>query len=114
MLKELQRFKKIYYDSLLFLPDEEEQGKVNVQSLTYKNKGTPLAGNEMGDSYHIFLFENMKDGTVKSEPIFEAILCDPLEYISDLILADFYGVICKNTTTSSVIVNEIVDLIKLM
>jgi hypothetical protein len=42
----------------------------------------------------------------------EAILSDPLEYISGLIPSGFYGIIAKRTTTSEKIINKLLDNMK--
>jgi hypothetical protein len=55
------------------------------------------------------LFKENDEGFVENFDDSEAILTDPLEYVSMLIPQGWYGVVCKKTTTSDVVIDDIVD-----
>lgn len=91
------------FDAIFFMPTEKNN--VHIQSNVYKNKGTPIEGNIVGDKWHIILFqeddeENDEELVIKNFDTFEAIFSDPREYISDLIKSGWYGIISRKTTTS--------------
>ena len=91
------------FDAIFFLPKSDND--VCIISNTYKNKGTPIEGNEVGDKWHVILFqeddeENDDNLIVKNFDTFEAIFSDPREYISNLIKCGWYGIVSRKTTTS--------------
>ena len=49
------------YDAYFFYAGDED-GKVMIQSSTYKETGTKIGGNEIGDCYHIVLFRMDEEG----------------------------------------------------
>lgn len=94
-------------DSYSFLPGEDDD-KIHIQSSEYRNKGTKLGGSSVGDCYHIILFrENEDDGGIKDLDKFEGILGAPVEYMASMIKDDWYGIICRKTTTSQEYVEDI-------
>ena len=113
MLEFLKTLNDADYDTYLFLPGEEEN-KIHVQGSMYKDPGTKLGGSMLGDCYHIILFKEDDEGAVIKLDLFEAILSAPLEYISMLMPDDWYGIICKKTTTSQPYVQKTFDNIKEM
>jgi hypothetical protein len=110
MIDSLKQFKDDNFDSFLFMPTEEEN-QIHFQGSLYKNPGTKLDGSSIGDCYHIILFKD-DDGLVVKLDMFEAILMAPLEYISQLLPDEWFGVICKKTTTSEKYVQETFDNLK--
>ena len=99
------------YDAILFLPHEEE-GKIQIEGKQFANKGEKLDGSEMGDCYQIILFKlDEEDDPIYLEK-FEAILTKPIEYISMLIPMDWYGMVCRKTTTSLKYANDVFDELK--
>ena len=90
-------------DTYTFLPGEEEDN-IHIQSSEYKNPGTKLDGSAMGDCYHIIIFKEGEEGTEHLDK-FEAILTAPVEYMMRMIKEDWFGIVCRKTTTS----NEFVD-----
>ena len=110
MLDSLKEFKNKNYDSLIFLPTEDV-GKIRFQGSMYKEPGLKIDGSEMGDCYHIILFKD-DEGEVTHLDMFEAILMAPLEYMSRLLPDEWFGIICRKTTTSKPHVQEIFDNLK--
>lgn len=113
MLDFLKPMKNENFDFLTFLAGDTEN-EIAIVGQEYANKGEPIGGNELGLTYHIVLFRDSKTekdayGDLDS---FEAILADPLEYISGLIPGGFYGIIAKKTTTSHKIINKLLDTMK--
>lgn len=111
MLESLKHLQSGDYDSYFFLPTDEED-TTHFQASQYSNPGTKLDGSSMGDCYHIILFKEDEEGTVIHLDRFEAILMAPLEYISRLLPDDWFGVICRKTTTSKELVDKTFDNLK--
>lgn len=107
MIEELKGLSFEECDTYMFLPTEEDN-QMSIQGSTYKNPGTKLGGTSMGDCYHIILFKEGEDGPIHLDK-FEAILGAPLEYMSTLIPSNWFGIICKKTTTSDHFVNSAFD-----
>jgi len=109
MLDFLRPLKNDKFDFLTFL-DGDKENSIQIQGQDYANPGEKIGGSTLGDAYHIILFRShtTQDKYVDLD-CFDAILPDPLEYISGLIPAGFFGIIAKKTTTSQKIVDKIVD-----
>jgi hypothetical protein len=101
------------FDFLSFLAGEKKDS-IHIQGTEYLNPGEKLGGSQLGDTYHVVLFKDHKTDKDKYADLdtFEAILCDPFEYISGLIPAGFYGIIARKTTTSNELVNKLLDNVK--
>lgn len=113
MLESLKKLSEENFDTLLFLPTEEEN-QIQVQGSMYINPGVKLNGSQLGDCYHIILFKENDEGNVTHLDLFEAILAAPLEYVSRLMPDDWYGIICRKTTTSDEYVQKTFDSLKEM
>jgi len=111
MLESLKEAKNENFDAFFFVPGSEED-TVNIEGAKYKIPGETIEGSEMGDMYHIMLFKQDEDGAPIEPDLFEAILVEPLEYISRLITCDFYGVVAKKTTTSTEFIQNTFDKLK--
>lgn len=112
MLEYLKQLKDKNPDAILFLPGETENGIV-IMGQEYVNPGTKLGGSAAGDCYHIILFkQDQETYDVKFLDKFEAILTSPLDYISMLIPDDWFGIVCKKTTTSEKFAEEAFDNLK--
>jgi hypothetical protein len=109
MLEFLKPLKTEDHDAVFFLPGDKE-GQIQIESATYKNRGENIGGSYLGHSYHVILFreDNEKDG-IYGVDRFEAVFVDPLEYISDLIPQNWYGIIAKRTTTSNTFIQNVFD-----
>lgn len=112
MLNCLLDIKNTEFDCITFLPNyDDEENNLIITGQTYRNPGEKIGGNAIGDEYHIVLFkENEHEFTDLDH--FEAILGDPLEYISNLIPVGFFGMIAKKTTTSQNFVQKVLDTLK--
>jgi hypothetical protein len=110
MLEYLENFKSEDYDSFTFLPAEEDN-QLHFQCFSYKDPGIKLDGSELGDCYHIILFKEGEESLIHLDK-FEAILLDPLEYISQLIPSGWFGIVCRKTTTSGPFVQKTFDNFK--
>ncbi len=75
----------------------------------YKDGGTKIGGSKLGDSFDIIVFREDSDGKLIDPEKFEAILMEPVEYISTLIKGDWYGIVARKTTTSQKFVDTIFD-----
>jgi hypothetical protein len=109
MLDFLEPLKEEKFDFITFF-EGEKVDSISVMGQFYNEPGEPVGGSSLGDSYHIILFKSHKteDKYVDLDN-FEAILADPLEYMSGLIPSGFYGVIARKTTTSDGIIQRLLD-----
>lgn len=109
MLPFLEDLRDENFDCISFLPGEEE-GELNVQGGTYLEKGEEIRGS-MGCKYHINIFKEKKDFTIDFDT-FEAVLIDPLVYMSYIIPAGYFGFISKKTTESEEFNQDIIQKMK--
>ena len=107
MLEFLKDVANEEFDTISFLPSEA--GHIIVNGSTFREPGEKIGGNLIGDEYHIILFKLNEDGSPKDLDWFQGILGSPLEYISQLIPLDFFGVVAKSTTTSGKYAKDIFD-----
>ena len=102
------------FDAIFFLPKDND--RIHIQSNVYKDKGTPIEGNAVGDKWHVILFQEDDEDddnlVVKNFDTFEAIFSDPREYISGLIPSGWYGMVAKKTTTSKAFVDDMLARVK--
>ena len=99
------------FDIIQFLSGETENS-INVSAADYKEKAEYIESSPLGKKYHILLFKEDESGKLINPDMFEAILVDPFEYISELIPQDWCGVIAKKTTNSYKMFHEIFDKMK--
>lgn len=108
MLEFLKEVAETDYDTIFFIPGPEEDS-IQIEGSQYKDRGVKVGGNNNGDEFHIILFKEDVDGKPYELDKFDAILGEPLEYISTLIPLDWYGIVCRKTTTSGKFVNVLFD-----
>ena len=104
------------FNFLTFLSGDKENS-VELIGTTYADPGEPVDVGIMGESYHIILFrEHATDKTKYDNDIdcFDAVLCEPLEYISSLIPQGWFGIIARKTTTSRPLIDRMLDKFKEM
>ena len=100
MLDFLKGFNKDEHDAIFFIPGPKKDS-IQIEGATYKEPGEKVGGSAMGDSYHVILFKEADDGELVDIDQFEAIFVDPLEYMSELIPQNWFGIMAKRTTTSN-------------
>jgi hypothetical protein len=108
MLEFLRSISEQPYDTITFISGDKKDS-LEVMANCYKDVGTKLNGSKLGDAFDIILFKEDMDGKLIEPEKFEAILMEPLEYISTLIRSDWYGIIARKTTTSQKFVDAIFD-----
>jgi len=97
------------FDAIFFLPGDKED-QVHVEASIFKNPGEPLGGSSMGHSYEVVLFkDDTENDKLYDVDRFEAIFCDPYEYISNLIPQKWFGMVVRKTTTSGGFIQRIFD-----
>ncbi len=111
MLDFLRELRGDGFDALFFMPGPKED-MVKVEAARYKTPGEDVDRSDMGNMYHIVLFKQDNRGNPVDPDLFEAILTEPLEYISRMINCDFYGLVAKKTTTSNDFIQNIFDKLK--
>jgi hypothetical protein len=97
------------YDCLTFFPDYEEKA-LKIEGQLYKNPGEKIPGSIMGDWWHVILFKEGGESFTNLDN-FDAILSEPLEYISQLIPQGWYGMVAKKTTTSEKFIQKTLDIL---
>lgn len=114
MLECLKQIQDRDFDMISFV--ESEDNTIKIIGSNYDDLGKKLGGSELGDSYHIVLFRDSKTDPEKYDDFetFDAILGDPLEYISGLLPKSIYGIVARKTTTSGTFINKILDNIREM
>ena len=108
MLEFLRSISKEPYDTITFISGDKKDS-LEVMANCYKDGGTKIGGSELGDNFDIILFREDSDGKLIEPDRFEAILMEPLEYISNLIKGDWYGIIARKTTTSNTFIQKAFD-----
>ena len=109
MLDFLKPLKQTKHDCLIFISGEKEDS-IHIEGSDYRNPGVKIGGNDLGDAYHVLLYKHDSEtDEIIDVDRFDCILADPLEYMSGLIPSGFYGILAKKTTTSSKIVNKLLD-----
>lgn len=111
MLDFLKSMKKDKFDAFFFMPGPEED-TVKVEGAAYRTPGEPVEYSDIGNMYHIILFKEDTEGNIVDPDMFEAILIEPLEYVSRMITCEFYGLVAKKTTTSSEFIQSTFDKLK--
>ena len=97
------------FDAYFFLPGPKKD-TVHIEGATYKNPGIKVGGSDLGDEYHVILFkDNTEDDVLDNVDRFDAVFAAPLEYISELIPAHWFGVLARKTTTSSAFIQACIS-----
>jgi hypothetical protein len=113
MLDFLSEFKNKKFDVMYFISGKKKDS-IDVTQRTYVNFEESVGRSSLGDCYHIVLFREDDSGNLINPDKFEAILIDPLEYISDLISQDWYGIVARKTKNSHELINKAFDKLKVM
>jgi hypothetical protein len=110
MLDYLKHLKNEKFDFLTFLEGDREDS-IQICGTEYVNPGESVDTSPMGNSYHIILFREHETNKDEYDDVdsFDAILVDPLEYISGLIPSGWYGIIARKTTTSRPLIDRMLD-----
>jgi len=112
MLEFLKELKGQEFDAYFFLPGETEE-KVHIEASVYKDPGEQVGGSSLGKEYHVILFKENEKGIYGIDK-FDAIFAEPLEYMSSLIPANWYGVLARKTTTSNTFIQKTFDKLQEM
>ena len=109
MLDFLKPLKQEKYDFITFF-EGDKKDSVSVMGQCYNEPGEAIEGSPMGEKYHVILFRSHETEDKYTDlDNFEAILSDPIEYMSGLIPSGFSGVIARKTTTSGKIIDKLLD-----
>jgi hypothetical protein len=89
----------------------DKDDSIRIEGNCYEERGEPVGGSDLGDAYHVFLCKgHPTEDRYHEFDTFDAILCEPLEYISGLIPYGFYGMVAKKTTTSEAFRDRTIDI----
>jgi hypothetical protein len=96
------------FDFLSFL-EGTKKNSIEIIGTEYANPGEPLDVGIMGESFHVILFRDHEEDPEQYSDAehFDAVLVDPLEYISGLIPQGWYGIIARKTTTSKPLLDRL-------
>jgi hypothetical protein len=113
MLDYLEHLQGKQFDLITFLSGEEEDSVI-VSGQQYVDPGVYAEGSKIGHMYHILMFKDHKEDPEKYDclDLWEAILLEPLEYISERIPEGWYGIIARKTSTSHKFIQDSLDSIK--
>ena len=111
MLQMLQPLVKQGHDFYTFLA-ADTAGDIAITGTKYEDFGEYIDGSDIGYCYHIILFKENSKGVTKHLDFYNAILMDPLEYMSTLIPQGWYGMIGRKTTQSTPKFQEAFDKLK--
>ena len=102
MLKELvnasQKTKNS--DIFTFLPVTGSDTQVRVECISYVQEQESVPSGGVGNIYDVILVEYKEDEDGVKTEHFEAVLIDPMEYVSRMINLGIHGVVARKTTTS--------------
>jgi len=108
MIEFPQDLKNDPFDAFFFLPGEEKD-TVHLEGAAYKNPGEKVGGSSMGNGYHIILFREDEEGELVDVEQFNAVLIDPITYITRMIDIEWYGILARMTTTSEAFIKSTFD-----
>jgi hypothetical protein len=108
MLDFLRELKNENFDIIHFISGDEKD-TLDVRTNLYKDSAESIETTSLGNKYHIILFRENDKGIVINPDKFEAILLDPLEYISELIPQRWYGIIARKTKSSGKFIDNLFD-----
>jgi hypothetical protein len=108
MIEFPQDLKNDPFDAFFFLPGEEKD-TVHLEGAAYKNPGVKVGGSSMGNGYHIILFREDEEGELVDVEQFNAVLIDPITYITRMIDIEWYGILARMTTTSEAFIKSTFD-----
>lgn len=98
------------HDGFCFIPDND--GNFDVAFFKAKSdNGAPVGGTAIGEMYHIAFFKDDENGVPYIDDMFEAILGDPMQYISNLVGSNLYGIFLRKTENSTEWFKDYVTLI---
>ena len=108
MLDYIKPLKNEPFDFLTFL-EGNKKDSIEIIGTEYSDPGEDLDSGHHGKSFHIVLFRDHKTNPDEYGEVdcFDAVLIDPLEYISNLIPQGWYGIIARKTTTSRPIIDRL-------
>ena len=108
-LKKLKDDPEGPYDAIFFLPGDNK-GQIHIEGNQLVNPGEPIGGSSMGYTYEVILFkDDEQNDKLYDVDRFEAIFSDPYEYISNLIMQNWFGLVVRKTTTSGGFIQRIFD-----
>ena len=108
MLEFLQELKNENFDIIHFISGDEKD-TLDVRTNLYIENNESIESTSLGKKYHIILFREDEKGMVINQDKFEAILLEPLEYISELIPQRWYGIIARKTKSSGKFIDNLFD-----
>jgi hypothetical protein len=107
MIESLKKLKQKNFD-VIYCVSTDKNG-VDVYGNYYGGEVIRLDESQLGSKYHIILFKEDRKGELYNVDMFEAILIDPLEYLSGLLPQGWFGVFFKKTTVSGTIAKVLFD-----
>ena len=112
MLDFLKPLATQHHDAIFVLPGDKKD-QLHIETAVYKNPGESVNKSPLGNSYHVVLFkEDTEKDCLYDIDCFDAVFCDHLEYMSNLIPANWYIIMARKTTTSHDFIQKTIDKLK--
>lgn len=109
MREELKEMFDDGVDGVHFLP--VKKGGLDIKGFLYDKK-SKYDKQELGQVFHILIYQCNSTGKIYNVDSFEAILLDPYIYVYNLINCDFFGVVSKKTKQSHKFIKKILKQLK--
>ena len=108
----LNEMKKENYDVLMFIPGDNE-GEVRIEGNCFEDIGIKLDKGLSGDCFQVAIFkESLTEDKIVELDVFDAVLSSPIDYMERMMHSDWYGLICRKTTTSLEFFTKSVDVFR--
>jgi hypothetical protein len=94
------------YDGVYFHPSEDDGGMEMAFFKADTDLGKPIGGSEVGDMFHFAFFKMDDEGLPMFDEVFEAVLGDPLKYLTGLVGSGSFGCLLRKSEKSHIWLKE--------
>lgn len=98
------------YDGVYFHPSEDDNGGLEMAFFkTDMDLGKPIESSEIGDMFHFVFFKMDEEGLPRFDETFDAVLGDPMKYLTGLVGAGVFGCLLRKSEKSHLWLKEYID-----
>lgn len=97
------------YDGVYFHPSEDDSGLEMAFFKAETDLGSPIESTEIGDMFHFMFFRMDENGLPKFDETFDAVLGDPMKYLTGLVGSGLFGCLLRKTERSHIWMKEYLD-----
>jgi len=94
------------YDGVYFHPTMDDGGLEMAFFKANTDLGEPVEGSAVGDIFHFAFFKFDEGGRPVFDETFEAVLGDPMKYLTGLVGSGLFGCLLRKTEKSHVWLQE--------